>query len=929
MEKARSNSFLVAALALAAPACSDGGKSPTDDGPPCTAEFKTSDAGQPATITVDTSATLGAFTPQLLFGVNVAYWVPQTSLLDTQAKVQAAGNFALRYPGGSASDDYHWNGKGSYDDQQHWVPSAIEYAPGFQASESFRGTTSGGYGAYGLVTDGDPTTRWLSNADTDFPTSQWLYVDLGGVKPVDSLQIVWGTPYAASFEVQTWSGTAAWPPPYQAVGNAWQATSAGVQTGAAGTQTVTFTPVSTQFVRILMTSSSAGPGGAYSIAEVTAYSGTTQLSTNTASTSQSATTASSTDPASRGAPQSNFDFEAFMTYANSFSPAALPVLTVNVGTGTPAEAAAWVHYANVVRGYGIRYWQVGNEMEGNWETGGPLNARDYVRRYLAFYDAMKAEDPTIVVLGPVSGGISEPSGLGDGKTFIEDFIALLAAQGKADHIDGIDFHWYPNYGMVSDAAGLAQVAQLGGLAQNLKSWLAAAGAATDLPVFLTEYNMGLGATDPPVYDNQLVNGLFVANTLGEYARLFGKNGATFLWLAMSSGNTADATDATAGDLGYLQSTNNAFRYQERASYWAMQMMSSLWAIAGDTRAHTLVASTSSQSLLATYADLRPDGALTLAVINRDDAHAYSARIDLAPFVSGPAADVWTFDARNYVWETAGKPYHAEPDTAPTHALFCGAGASTPFAFAPASLTVIRFAAPGAPTAAVPDAAPVAVADAGPDTAHSYVLVDDMEMTDSGPIQLDTSAVGQAPGAWFSGISTGSTTNAMAPEPFAFTALAASHETMTGITSTRAAHLTCSIADQYGYCQEGFTLVNPEGPFDASKYDGIVFWGMSPQGNTIKVQFPNDDTVPTGGKCGQTDAAADQCWDSFATSVSLTSTWQRFEVKFSDVHQDGWGMPVGIFDAASLRGVNFQILGPTTASGPPVTADFWIDDVYFE
>ncbi len=71
-----------------------------------------------------------------------------------------------------------------------------------------------------------------------------------------------------------------------------------------------------------------------------------------------------------------------MTYLQSFNPAADAMVTVNVGTGTLQEAVAWVHYANVVKGYKMRYWQIGNEMEADWETGGPLNAADYVKRYI-------------------------------------------------------------------------------------------------------------------------------------------------------------------------------------------------------------------------------------------------------------------------------------------------------------------------------------------------------------------------------------------------------------------------------------------------------------------------------------------------------------------------------------------------------------------
>jgi hypothetical protein len=155
--------------------------------------------------------------------------------------------------------------------------------------------------------------------------------------------------------------------------------------------------------------------------------------------------------------------------------------------------------------------------------------------------------------------------------------------------------------------------------------------------------------------------------------------------------------------------------------------------------------------------------------------------------------------------------------------------------------------------------------------------------------------------------------------------------MPGTTSTQAAHIVCTMSDLYGWCEDGLTFASADVPFDISAYSRIVFWGMSAVSNTVKVQISNDDTVPSGGKCGQSDASADQCWDNFAKFVTPTPTWQRFEVKFSDLQQDGWGHPVpsGIFDPTTAHGINFQVLGPASASAPPVSADFWIDDIYFE
>ena len=50
-------------------------------------------------------------------------------------------------------------------------------------------------------------------------------------------------------------------------------------------------------------------------------------------------------------------------------PNAQAVICVNAGTGTSKEAAAWVRYANKVKGYNIKQWQIGNELDGEWAKG--------------------------------------------------------------------------------------------------------------------------------------------------------------------------------------------------------------------------------------------------------------------------------------------------------------------------------------------------------------------------------------------------------------------------------------------------------------------------------------------------------------------------------------------------------------------------------
>jgi hypothetical protein len=82
-------------------------------------------------------------------------------------------------------------------------------------------------------------------------------------------------------------------------------------------------------------------------------------------------------------------------------------ITVNYGTGTPAEAADWVRYANVTRALGFKYWEVGNENYGTWETDSQSRPHDpytYAMRFKEYFTQMKAADPTIKVGAVIING---------------------------------------------------------------------------------------------------------------------------------------------------------------------------------------------------------------------------------------------------------------------------------------------------------------------------------------------------------------------------------------------------------------------------------------------------------------------------------------------------------------------------------------------
>jgi len=88
---------------------------------------------------------------------------------------------------------------------------------------------------------------------------------------------------------------------------------------------------------------------------------------------------------------------------------AAPMLAVNMGTGTIQSASDLVEYCNVKRGtywsdlrvshgfstpHNVRYWCVGNEMDGPWQIG-HLDAVEYGKKALEAAKMMKWQDPTI------------------------------------------------------------------------------------------------------------------------------------------------------------------------------------------------------------------------------------------------------------------------------------------------------------------------------------------------------------------------------------------------------------------------------------------------------------------------------------------------------------------------------------------------------
>ena len=105
-----------------------------------------------------------------------------------------------------------------------------------------------------------------------------------------------------------------------------------------------------------------------------------------------------------------FGTNEFVEYARAIGTE--PYFAVNMGTGTIEEAQRWVEYCNVKEGpyyaelrkkygspepFNIKYWSLGNEMDGFWQMG-HLNAEDYSKKAREAAKLMRLTSPDIKLI---------------------------------------------------------------------------------------------------------------------------------------------------------------------------------------------------------------------------------------------------------------------------------------------------------------------------------------------------------------------------------------------------------------------------------------------------------------------------------------------------------------------------------------------------
>lgn len=124
-----------------------------------------------------------------------------------------------------------------------------------------------------------------------------------------------------------------------------------------------------------------------------------------------------------------------------------PMMAVNLGTDSIRSAGYLVEYCNHPGGtywsdlriknghkepYNIKYWCLGNEMEGSWQAG-HLDAKDYAKKALEAAKIMRWVDPSIKLIASGSSYEMLPSYLDWDRTILTELY---------DHIDYISTHAY-------------------------------------------------------------------------------------------------------------------------------------------------------------------------------------------------------------------------------------------------------------------------------------------------------------------------------------------------------------------------------------------------------------------------------------------------------------------------------------------------------
>ena len=624
---------------------------------------------------------------------------------------------------------WHWNPKGKWSDPSgrgYFVGDAtpakemIRHSYGY--SLPHRGFTRNNgteFDGFSRLDDGDLQTYWKSNpyltkgftGEDDSLHPQWVVINLEKRENVNAIRIAWTEPYARTYAVQFWAGD----------GDAmdeqdkgeWKTFASGtVNEGKGGAETIRLdsTPVSTKYVRILMTQSSNtcdSHGSAdrrncvgYAIREL--YLGRiddkgefTDLLHHSPDQKQTLTYCSSVDPwheasdlyvapdRMESGDQPGFDLF-FTSGITRGLPAIMPIAMLY---STPEDAAAQMSYIQK-RGYSVSYIEMGEEPDGQY-----MLPEDYGALYLQFASALHRVDPNFKLGGPVFEGVTEdikvwPDAQGR-ASWLKRFLNYLKAHGRLQDLAFMSFEHYPYDGCETPWKNLYQEPEL--ITHIMQVWRDD-GLPPGIPMLDTETNAHGGEAAVDIF-----GALWLADSFAGFLTAAGQS--THYYHDLPYSPPHPACENSWGTY-HMFMVDEHYQIRQRTSqFFAAQLMTQEWAEPRDAphrlfRAVSDVKDSEGHVLVTAYALLRPDGQWALMLINKDYDHSHQLRIafhdsdtnqDRA--LQGPVTLI-TFGKAQYQWHPNREQGLADPDGPPANSVI-DAHDDTRYNLPAASLTIVR------------------------------------------------------------------------------------------------------------------------------------------------------------------------------------------------------------------------------------------------
>lgn len=640
------------------------------------------------------------FTPHIIQESLSAGWGPLTYRNNTELRMAA----------------WHWNANGTWSDSAH---QSGYFTGSTELKEPIRSILAYALPHRGFATSGDrpmegpELTYWKSNpyltskftGESDALHPQWVVVDLQAEKPVNAVRIQWANPYATKYQVEYWAGTEALNFDAGPKG-VWKIFSSGTFNAAkGGTPTLKLgsAPVSTRYLRILMTESSntCDEHGAEDLRNCVGYAiqgiqaGTIDAGARfnevAKAPAEKLTTycVSSIDPwhsaedvnDSGGYQHTGFDL-LFTSGLTNNLPAMVPVTMLY---GTPEDAAAQIAYIEK-RGYNLGYVEMGEEPDGKHAM-----PEDYGALYLQWATAIHKVDPKLKLGGPVFEGVNEDITLwpdAAGKiSWMGRFVDYLKAHHRLDDLAFVSFEHYPFEPCEITWKTLYSEPQL--MKHILQVWRND-GVPKNVPLMVTENHLAAQLTGPMT---TIFAALWLADNVGSF---FEGGGAAFYHSPIQPQDIHNTCEGWASWSNFVADENYNIKGYT-SPYFAAQMINREW-VQHRSGVHRMFASSADvkdsdgNALVTSYAVLRPDGNWSVMLVNRDEDNPHPIRVEFSganrDTSFGGEVSLATFGSEQYVWINDGPNSHANPD-GPIVTRTIHADPQTTFTLPKASVTVLR------------------------------------------------------------------------------------------------------------------------------------------------------------------------------------------------------------------------------------------------